>query len=112
MFKYYVGQFFRVISYITLPGIICNIIRSFFLGKRLPFVMSAIPAFISNRALSSLGLAYLSISIIAWPISLFVYLMIRWSIYKKHWDRAYYRQNTERYHDSSEIWDDTNWDKP
>lgn len=112
MIKYYIGQFFRVLSYITLPGIIIIIIRSFFLGHRIPIVFTAVPAFRTDVSLSTFLLVYLSISIFIWPVSIVIYLIIRRSIYNKHFNEAYNLQLRGTHRHDKGLWDDSDWDKP
>ena len=118
MIKYYIGQFFRVVSYLMLPGFLINIFRAFFLNKTLVVGYQNILKLVDVFSWKTLAFSYFEISIVLYPVSLAIYLLIRYRIYKRHFNDAYREQlnnNRRRYRNRKserEIWDDTHWDKP
>ena len=107
MFLYRIGRFFRLIGILTIPGIVLLFVYSFILGNPIPRL--AIP---SSLSISEVCGFYAAISLVLCPASFAIYLCIRYSIYKKHWNDAYRKQLRGTHRRDRHLWDDTHWDKP
>ena len=111
MIKYYFGQFCKWIGFFFLPGLIIVIVRRFFFEYSIPIILT----FLQKGSISGLGdivHLYLALAIIISHVCFAIYLIIRHSIYKKHWNEAYKKQLSGRYKKDHSLWDDSKWDRP